>query len=337
MSARTSPCTGRSTTPDIWENIIDYIEGARTIAISGHTNPDGDALGSVLALALSLRAQFPTKRIDALLADDGEIPRIYRFLPGSDTLMPSSQHTEAYDLFVSVDAPTFERLENSAAVAKLAMGRVCIDHHPAREEFADVTVRVPSAAATAVLVFELLDAAEWPLTPDIATCLLTGVMTDTGRFQYQNANPSAFACASHLVDAGAQPSKIALEVYQSQRLEYLHLESVVMSRIDTRCNGRVAYSYAFAEDLESRGVKPAECDGLIDVIRQVAGTELCLFLRESAPGVVRGNLRSKCSIDISDVAVELGGGGHAAAAGFTFKGTVKEAADRVLPMLEALL
>lgn len=110
-----------------------------------------------------------------------------------------------------------------------------------------------------------------------------------------------------------------------------------MSRIDTRCNGRVAYSYAFAEDLESRGVKPAECDGLIDVIRQVAGTELCLFLRESAPGVVRGNLRSKCSIDISDVAVELGGGGHAAAAGFTFKGTVKEAADCVLPMLEALL
>lgn len=337
MSASTSPCTGRSTTPDMWESVIDYIEDARTIAISGHTNPDGDALGSVLGFFLSLCQQFPSKRIDALLADDGAIPRIYRFLPGSDKLTPSVQHMEAYDLFISVDAPTLERLEDSASVAKHAMGRVCIDHHPAREEFADVTVRVASAAATAVLVFELIDAAGWPLTPDIATCLLTGVMTDTGRFQYQNANPSAFACASHLVDAGAQPSKIALEVYQSQRLEYLHLESVVMSRIDTRCDGRVAYSYAFAEDLESRGVKPAECDGLVDVVRQVAGTELCLFLRESAPGVVRGNLRSKGHVDISGVAVELGGGGHAAAAGFTFKGTVKEAAERVLPMLEALL
>lgn len=337
MSASTSPCTGRSTTPDMWESVIDYIEDARTIAISGHTNPDGDALGSVLGLFLSLCQQFPSKRIDALLADDGAIPRIYRFLPGSDKLIPSVQHMEAYDLFISVDAPTLERLEDSASVAKHAMGRVCIDHHPAREEFADVTVRVASAAATAVLVFELIDAAGWPLTPDIATCLLTGVMTDTGRFQYQNANPSAFACASHLVDAGAQPSKIALEVYQSQRLEYLHLESVVMSRIDTRCDGRVAYSYAFAEDLESRGVKPAECDGLVDVVRQVAGTELCLFLRESAPGVVRGNLRSKGHVDISGVAVKLGGGGHAAAAGFTFKGTVKEAAERVLPMLEALL
>ena len=198
-------------------------------------------------------------------------------------------------------------------------------------------MRVTSAAATAVLVYELLDAAGWPCTPDIASCLLTGLMTDTGRFQYQNANPSAFACASRLVDAGAQPARIALEVYQSQRIEYLHLESIVMSRIETHACGRVAYSYAFASDLVECGVKPAECDGLVDIVRQVDGSELCLFLRESEPGVVRGNLRSKGKLDISGIAVELGGGGHAAAAGFTFHGTVAEAAETVLPKLEALL
>ncbi len=197
--------------------------GARTIAISGHTNPDGDALGSVLGLGLSIRAQFPDKRVDFLLADDGGIPRIYRFLPGASELVPAVRHPESYDLFISVDVPTLERLEDSAAVAKHARGRVVIDHHPTRDEFGDVTVRVTSAAATAVLVAELLDAAGWPITPDIASCLLTGIVTDTGRFQYQNANPSAFACASRLVDAGAQPATIALEVYQSQRLEYLHL------------------------------------------------------------------------------------------------------------------
>ncbi len=337
MSSSTSPCTGRSTTPDMWEGVIEYIEGAQTIAISGHTNPDGDALGSVLGLGLSLRAQFPTKDVDLLLADDGKIPRIYRFLPGADTLAPAVAHPVSYDLFISVDAPTLERLADSAAVAKRALGRVCIDHHPARDEFAEVTVRITSAAATAVLVSELLEAAGWPLTPDIASCLLTGVVTDTGRFQYQNANPSAFACASRLVDAGAQPSTIALEVYQSQRIEYLRLESIVMSRIETRAEGRVAFSYAYASDLEECGVKPAECDGLIDVVRQVAGTELVLFLRESEPGVIRCNLRSKGKIDISGIAVELGGGGHAAAAGFTFHGTLAEAADTALPMLEALL
>ncbi len=269
-------------------------------------------------------------------------------------------------------------------MAKRALGRVVIDHHPTREEFGDATVRVTSAAATAVLVEELLDATGWPCTPQIATCLLTGLMTDTGRFQYQNANPSAFACASRLVDAGAEPARIALEVYQSQRLEYLRLESIVMSRIETRSGGRVAFSYAYASDLdecgvkpaecdglvdivylrlesivmsriETRsggrvafsyayasdldecGVKPAECDGLVDIVRQVGGTELCLFLRESEPGVIRGNLRSKGKLDISGIAVELGGGGHAAAAGFTFHGTIAQAAAAALPKLEALL
>ncbi len=180
----------------MWAGVIDFVEGARTIAISGHTNPDGDALGSVLGLGASIRAQFPDKRVDFLLADDGSIPRIYRFLPLAGELEPAVRHAEAYDLFISVDVPTLERLEDSAAVAKQARGRVVIDHHPSREEFGDVTVRVTSAAATAVLVYELLDAAGWPCTPDIASCLLTGLMTDTGRFQYQNANPSAFACAS---------------------------------------------------------------------------------------------------------------------------------------------
>ena len=313
----------------MWAGVIDFVEGARTIAISGHTNPDGDALGSVLGLGASIRAQFPDKRVDFLLADDGSIPRIYRFLPLAGELEPAVRHAEAYDLFISVDVPTLERLEDSAAVAKRARGRVVIDHHPSREEF--------GPAATAVLVYELLDAAGWPCTPDIASCLLTGLMTDTGRFQYQNANPSAFACASRLVDAGAQPARIALEVYQSQRIEYLHLESIVMSRLETHACGRVAYSYAFASDLVECGVKPAECDGLVDIVRQVDGSELCLFLRESEPGVVRGNLRSKGKLDISGIAVELGGGGHAAAAGFTFHGTVAEAAETVLPKLEALL
>lgn len=337
MSSSTSPHTGRSTTPDMWDGVIEYIEDATTIAIAGHTNPDGDALGSVLGLGLSLNLQYPDKHIDLLLADDGAIPRIYRFLPSSKALVPASESTGAYDLFISVDVPTLERLANAGSVAKRALGRVCIDHHPAREEFAEMVVRIPSAAATSVLVTELIDAAGWPLTADIATCLLTGVVTDTGRFQYQNANPSAFACASRLVDAGAVPSAIALEVYQSQRLEYLRLESIVMSRIETIAQGRVAYSFAYADDLKECGVKSAECDGLIDIVRKVAGTELILFLRENEPGVVRGNLRSKGKLDISGIAQELGGGGHAAAAGFTFRGSVTEAAQTVLPMLEALL
>ena len=320
--------------PDQWAPAIGLISGADTIAISGHTNPDGDALGSVLGLGLALRRHYPLKRIVLLLADEAPVPRVYRFLPGADGLLLAARYEGDPDLFISVDAPTLERLEDSAAVATRARKRLTIDHHPAREEFADVVVRDPHAAATAVLISSLLEAARIALEPTIAQCLFCGLVTDTGRFQYQNADPAAFACAARLVDAGADPARVALEVYQSQRLEYLHLEAVVMGRIKTVADGRVAYSYATGEDLAECGVGHDECDGLIDAVRQVEGAEVCLFLKDGrTPGIVRGNLRSKVDLDVSVVAARHNGGGHAAAAGFSFRGTVREALDAVLPEL----
>ncbi len=327
----------RVTAPEQWGRAIKLIEGAQTIAISGHTNPDGDALGSCLGLGLSLRARFPEKQVSFLLADEAPVPRIYRFLAGSTEMVPAARYDTAPDLFISVDVPTRERLNAAAAVADRAGAVITIDHHPARDEFADEVVRETSAAATACLIEELLAAACVPMTPEVATCLLTGIVTDTGRFQYQNADPAAFACASRLVDAGAEPARISLEVYQSQRIEYLQLESIVMGRIRTVAGGRVAYSYTYASDLEICRVSSDECDGLVDVVRSVQGTEVCLFLKEIAPGEIRGNLRSKGDIDISPVAAALNGGGHAAAAGFTFSGSVDEALAIILPKLVALV
>lgn len=330
-------CRARQTTPETWARAIELIEGARTIAISGHTNPDGDALGTGLGLALSLRAAYPDKQVVNLLADVAPVPRVYRFLPGADQMVPAANYDEVPDLFISVDVPTLERLNDSAAVAKRARNVLAIDHHPSRAEFTENVVRVTSAAAVAVLVEELLEAAGIAILPEVATCLLTGIVTDTGRFQYQNADPSAFACASRLVDAGAEPAKIALEVYQSQRIQYLQLESIVMGRIRTAAGGLVAYSYAYASDLEVCGVSSDECDGLVDVVRSVQGTQVCLFLKEVQPGEIRGNLRSKGSLDISQIAAAFDGGGHPAAAGFTYHGSIDEALAAILPRLTALV
>ncbi|MBM6868118.1 DHH family phosphoesterase [Collinsella tanakaei] len=317
-----------------YRRILELIEDASSIAISGHTSPDGDALGSVLGLGLALCARYPEKDIAFLLADRGCVPRIYRFMEGADRLIPAAEYPLDPDLFISVDCPVVERLADSAAVLARARHVVCFDHHPAREEFAEVSVRFVSAAATAVIIDEFLRACEIPISSGIATCLLCGLVTDTGRFQYQNADPAAFACAARLVDAGAEPSVVALEVYQSQRLEYLKLESLVMGRIHTVANGRVAYSYAYASDLTSLHVTPDECDGLVDVVRAVQGVEVCLFVKETERcREVRGNLRSKCDLDVSGVAAHFGGGGHAAAAGFTYEGSIVETLSDALPML----
>jgi phosphoesterase RecJ-like protein len=139
-----------------------------------------------------------------------------------------------------------------------------------------------------------------------------------------------------LVEAGASPAEVALNVYQSDRLAYVHLAARVLARIQTFAEGRIAYSFATAEDIANAGVTLDELDGLIDLVRCIEGTKVALFLKEVDGGKVRGNLRSKCDLDVSGIAREMGGGGHRAAAGFTASGTVDEVRAIVLPKLCAL-
>ena len=195
----------------------------------------------------------------------------------------------------------------------------------------------PSAAAAGIIVAEFIDHLGIELDADMATCLFCAIVTDTGRFQYQNADGEAFSVASKLVEAGASPSDIALHVYQSDRLAYLYLESKVMGRIITFSDGRIAYSYATLADIKASGVAVSECDGLVDVVRRVSGADVIMFLKQVSENQVRGNLRSKSSLDISTVARALGGGGHPAASGFPFEGTVDEALETSLPLLRALV
>ena len=288
-----------SESADIQRRILDLIEGASSIAISGHTSPDGDALGSVLGLGLSLMKFFPNKDIALLLADDGPVPRIYRFMEGADRLVPASAYTGNPDLFISVDVPVVERLNNSAEVLRRSSHVVCFDHHPAREEFAELSLRCVGAAACAMIIDRFLDNCGIVARDGVATCLLCGLVTDTGRFQYQNADAAAFHAASRLVAHGADPARVALEV----------------------C-----------------GVTSDECDGLVDVVRSVMGVEVCLFLKGiDGDTKVRGNLRSKGDLDVSEIAANFGGGGHHAAAGFSNNGTIRETLAVALPMLAELV
>ena len=183
-------------------HVLALIEDAQSIALSGHTSPDGDALGSVLGLGLAIQKRYPEKQVAFLLADDAPVPRIYRFLAGSDSLVPACRYTDTPDLFISVDCPVLDRLADAAGVAKRAHTSVCFDHHPARTEFADVVVRCVGAAAVAVLIGTFLAELQFDISPEIGTCLLCGIVTDTGRFQYQNANADAFYVASYLVGCG---------------------------------------------------------------------------------------------------------------------------------------
>lgn len=317
--------------------ISSLIEEAREIVVCAHTDPDGDALGSGLALAQIISQHWRGKHVTNLLADDAPVPRLYRFLDGAGGFVHASDYTGTPDLFIVVDLSVAPRLNKAQAVLERSRHVAIMDHHPCTMPFGDVSLIRPDAAAAGVIIAEFGLFLGAHFTPQIANCLFCAIVTDTGRFQYQNADSEAFECASMLVDAGASPSMISLNVYQSFRLAYLHLESVVMGRIVTFDHGRIAYSYATRNDLERTGARPDECDGLIDIVRSVEGSEVALFLKELPDGKVRGNLRSKGNHDISGVARSLGGGGHRAAAGFTSDDGIDATLAFVLPQLQAVL
>ena len=317
--------------------IAALIDEAQEIVICAHTDPDGDALGSGLALAQIISQHWEGKHVTSLLADDAPLPRLYRFLPGADTFVHASDYEGNPDLFIVVDLSVAPRLNFGQAVLGRSAHVAIMDHHPSTQPFGDVALIRPDAAAAGVIIAEFALFLGAHITPDIANCLFCAIVTDTGRFQYQNADSEAFECASMLVDAGASPSMISLNVYQSFRLAYLHLESVVMGRIVTFDHGRIAYSYSTRNDLERTGARLDECDGLIDVVRSVEGSEVALFLKELPDGSVRGNLRSKGKHDISGVARSMGGGGHKAAAGFTSTTGIDATLATVLPQLQAVL
>lgn len=321
---------------EAFDNVAALIDEATTIAICAHVNPDGDALGSGLALGQIIAAHWDGKDVVNLLADDDAVPRIYRFLPGADGFVRSCAYEGTPDLFISVDLSVAKRLGDGEAVLRRAKKTAVLDHHPGEEVHADAALIRPDAAAAGVIVTEFAQHLGVNISSDMAQNLFCAIATDTGRFQYQNADAEAFEVASYLVGRGASPSEVSLNVYQSFRLSYLHLESAVMGRITTFARGRIAYSYATQADLQRTGADLDECDGLIDVVRSVAGSEVALFLKEVPGGKVRGNLRSKSGRDISGVARALGGGGHRAASGFTVDGTVDDALSAALPLLQVL-
>ncbi len=320
-----------------FDRIVSLIEASQTIALCAHTDPDGDALGSVLGLSRALSKRWPEKTFTNMLADKSDIPAIYRFLDGSDSFVHAADFDETPDLFISVDLSKADRLADGEAVCRRALHRAVLDHHPGGDDIWEAGVVRASAAAAGVIVEEFIEHLGIALDKEMAQALLCAIVTDTGRFQYQNADPEAFLVTSKLVEAGASPSEVALQVYQSDRISYLHLEGKVMGRIITFFDGKVAYSYTSLADLEGSGVDVSECDGLVDVVRRTAGAEIILFLKQVAADKVRGNLRSKTDWDISKVACEMGGGGHRAAAGFTYDGDIDEALSVVLPKLQALL
>jgi bifunctional oligoribonuclease and PAP phosphatase NrnA len=288
---------------------------ASSVVVCAHVRPDGDAVGSVLALTLALRSlgvpAIPT------LADDREPSRTYQWMPGFGLYTPASD-LEPPAVFVALDTPVPERLGAARTLAEQASTLVIIDHHPDAKTYGNVHVLDPTASATGQLIWQLLEALEVRPTPEIALCCYTALITDTGRFQYQNTTSAALRDAADMLDAGVDASEVARLVYQSRSAGSLALEALAMSRLTLANQGRVAYTWLADEDFESTGALPEEAEFLPDAVRVLDDIDVAMVLRERGDEV-RVNLRAKTGFDVGALARGFGGGGHHAAAGLTWE------------------
>lgn len=303
--------------------IAERLSALDDFVICGHVNPDGDCLGSQLALCHALRALG--KNAHCVLAKPDPIEQNLLFLPGVEEMVAGCDYHGPASVFVAVDVPTVERIGTAVPLQAAASVRFTIDHHAADVSMADynyVDADSPSASMLVWQVCKYLGA----VTPEVAQCALTGLVTDTGRFSYQNTNAQAFSCAAEMMEAGADPVQINREFFQNRSLASMELESIVLERMKFERDGAFVYSYLDQADFEACNAIKADVEALIDTLRCIHGVRVALILKQTVAGEVRGSLRAKDeNTDVASVARVFGGGGHKAAAGLTFKGTLSEA------------
>ena len=306
---------------------VELLRQAEAPALACHLHPDGDALGSLLAMHLLCEAQGKSP-VSSFPSPYTVAPH-YRFLPGLDRLTPPEKFPEHPELLVTFDVGSRPRMGDLQRTVDGAHEVLVLDHHADNERFGTVNVVQTDAAATAVVVRRLAEALDWPLHRDAAVNLYVGLLTDTGRFQYPNTTRDVFLLAEELSGFNLPLAHLTRELFEKHRFAYVRLAGLALARAELDEENHLAVAWLTAEELESHGVAFDETEGFIDLLRRTAEAEVVVALKEAPDEGLRVSLRSLGRIDVGAVATALGGGGHSFMAGFTSQGSIEETLDRV--------
>ena len=291
--------------------------------ITGHINPDGDALGSALAFKLIL----DSKGVESDVSFDmkGNVPSNLNHLP-IDLILDSPKKN--YESVYVFDCGNSERLGDLEEIALNSARVIVVDHH-INPSFGDIQVIDSNAASTTQVLFREILSAKIAIDKNIANCLMTGLITDTGRFQYSNTDNEVFEIASKLMLSGAELTSISDNIYGSIPLNAIKLQSEVLNRIELYEDEELVVSYVLQEDYQNYNIDSSETDFLIDSIRLVKESNIALLLKEQQDKSFKGSLRSRNELDVQQIASLFGGGGHKAASGFSTNLSMEEIKNKV--------
>jgi bifunctional oligoribonuclease and PAP phosphatase NrnA len=301
--------------------VLAHIERRQRFVLTSHARPDGDAIGSALACCEVL--QRLGKEAEVVLHDP--VPRIYQPLPFADRVVQSDRINGNYDAAIILECDSIQRtrlegLENRFLIS--------IDHHVSGRPFAHVNWIDPNATATAELVYRLAREADVKISPEIATCLYTALMTDTGSFMFRGTNEHTFALARELVLAGADPAHCARNIYFAHSTAKMRLLGAALSNLHRE--GPLAWIWITREQMERSQAKEEDCEGLVNYALSIGDVEVAVFFREMSDGRYRVSLRSKGMLNVAQIAEDFGGGGHECASGCSVDGPLSIAVARML-------
>ncbi len=302
------------------------IASAPSLALACHHTPDGDALGSMLAVHhLALAAG---KHSVASWPEPFDVAPHYTFLPGLELATKPADYPTHPEVMVTFDCGSIGRLGELAEAAGNARQLIVVDHHRTNDGYGTINLIDPDAAASAVVVRRLLDELGWELTREAAQCLYTGLVCDTGRFQYDNTTPEVFTLARELSTFGLPIGSMNRQLFEEHRLAYLRLAGTALQRAVYDGDRRFVATWVTADDLAAFGVGLDETEGLIDLVRRTVEADVSCVLKETPEGT-KVSLRAVNEFDVGQVATAFGGGGHKAAAGFVDRRPIPELLDAI--------
>lgn len=313
------------------DNILEEINKANSIVILTHENPDGDAVGSALAMYNALKNYG--KNPDIIIP---EYSKIYSFLPGINEVKKESD-IEEYDLAISLDCPTIKMLNGFSKYFENAKSKIVIDHHGSNTMYGDLNYVNPDAPACSQLLIIMLEYFGIDITKEIGTCILTGIITDTGGFAYSGVTAETFEFAASLLNKGVENSNIYKKVMQTYTKPQFELTRIALNRLEFYENGKISFTYITLEDEKNVNAGTGDYEGIVEQGRNVEGVEVSVFLRQTESGY-KMSLRSNEYVNVSDVCSLFGGGGHIRAAGAKINGgTIDEIREQILEQLKKFI
>lgn len=313
--------------------ILEALRAADSFWLMSHANPDGDAIGSMLAVEALLQALGKSR---ATCISDEPVPRRYAWLRGAERIVKSDQVHGEVDCAVILDVCRHDRLGASKALLARASKVIVIDHHLDEWPQGDLVFIDPTYGAVGEIIADLFAVAEVPVTPEMAEAAYVAIVTDTGGFRYANTTPRCHRIAAGLIEAGVDVAEVSTQVFDGISAPKFELLRRTLGRMQVEMGGRLAYTMMTLKDVEQTGASADDSDGLVNYTRDIDGVQAGMLFREAKPSVTKVSMRSRPPINSAEFLARFGGGGHAGAAGATLDMPLVIATRRVVEAARAL-